>query len=68
MINYDNFIIYYCFIIDHTVSCCRLFGYFYINYYAYKVVCSIAGYKYSYIIGKEVLVGYKRCYIIYSYN
>jgi hypothetical protein len=27
---------------------------------------SIAGYRYSYIIGKGVLVGYKRYYIIYS--
>ena len=41
---------------------------FYINYYTYKVVRSITGRKYGYIISKEVLVSYKRCYIIYSCN
>ena len=34
----------------------------------YKVICSIAGYKYGYIIDKGVLVSYKRHCIIYSCN
>ena len=46
----------------------KSFKYFYINYYAYKIIYSIAGYKYSYIINKGVLVNYKRYYIIYNYN
>ena len=46
----------------------RLFGYFYNNYYTYKVIYSIAGCGHGYIINKGVLVGYKRYYIIYNYN
>jgi hypothetical protein len=51
-----------------TISYCGLFRYFYINYYAYKVVCGIVGYNYSCIIDKGVLVGYKRYHIIYGYD
>ena len=51
-----------------AIFCCKLFKCSYIDYYAYKVVCSIAGYKYSCIIDKGVLVGYKRYYIVYSCN
>ena len=40
----------------------------YINYYAYKIVYGIAGYKYSCIISKGVLVSYERYYIIYNCN
>ena len=39
-----------------AISYCRAFKYFYINYYTYKVICNIVGYKYGYIIGKGVLV------------
>ena len=48
------------------MSCYKLFGCFYIDYYTYKIVYSIAGRKYSCIMGKGVLVGYKKYYIIYS--
>ena len=51
-----------------AISYYELFGYSYVNYYAYKVVCSTAGYKYSYTTGKGVLVSYNRYYIIYSCN
>ena len=51
-----------------AISYYRLFKYFYISYYIYKVIYSIAGRKYSYIINKGVLVSYKKYYIIYSYN
>jgi hypothetical protein len=51
-----------------AVSCCGSFKCSYINYYAYKVVYSIAGHNYSYIIGKGVLISYKKYCIIYNCN
>ena len=51
-----------------AIFCYKLFKYSYVNYYAYKVIYSIIGYKYSCIRSKGVLVSHKRYYIVYGYN